>query len=265
MTVNFHKSGLNDAKNLINAYLQTLTGIIDDYWEEHIIDADIYEICNSNDAIGCFSIYGNNKISMFYLKPNWMYLAQSTFKRILSEYCIQTAFVTTCDMLFLNMCIDYHKEIKPQAYFIGGIPVMDIREPEYKRELISEIKAEEIEAINKKTDNFYDFASEETYATCGHKIYRLAENGVDLGYGNYNPCKLNPQYYACGMVTLPEHRNKGVGRSILIHLASIVKEAGHIPVFGLGYGNTLSKKTIESAGWYNSVRLLNVSFINGGI
>ena len=260
MNISFQKSNLNEIKPLMSEYLNSLTGVTEDFWEEHIINADTYRINDNQEPVGCFSIFGNDKITMFYVLHDYLNNAQEIFKRILEDYKIKTAFVATCDPLFLALCMDFHKKIELQAYFFDGTKEVTVREPEYGRELISEIRPEEMPVITKKTDNFFEFPTQEIYEKSGYKIFRLSVGGEDLGYGIYGRNKLTPQYYACGMITLPEHRQKGVGRSLQIHLADIVRELGGIPISGCWYYNTNSKKTIESAGRYSSGRLLNVLF-----
>ena len=255
----FEKSDLQKAKPLLEEYLQSLTGVADDSWERHILEADIYEICDSTGAVGCFSIFGNERITMFYLRPAYIHLSQDIFKSILEKFSVKNAFVTTVDSLFLSLCMDFHKKIEMQAYFFDGECPRKVPAPEYGRELLMEVDPAEIPGINARTDNFFDFPAQ-WFETQAIKVYRLAKNGTDLGYGILCPNPLNPRYYSCGMVTLPEHRQKGVGRSIQIHLADICREKGAVPVSECWYCNTLSKKTIESAGRYSRIRLLKVWF-----
>lgn len=257
----FIKSDLKNIEPLFYEYLQTLTDVTDDFWEGDIIEADIYEIQKDESAIGFFSIANDKKLTSFYIYYDYLDKAQGIFKQILADYKIQTAFVTTCDKLFLNLCFDFHKKIEMQAYFFDGTKKIQVREPEYKREFISEIKPEEITELNSKTENFFGIESPEAYIKSGQKIFRLAENDEDLGYGVIFRKRLSPEYYDCGMVTLPEHRQKGVGRSLQIHMADIIRENGGIPVAGCLYNNINSKRTIESAGRFSNVRLLNVWFV----
>jgi len=262
--INFVKSDLPGIKVFLDEYLQSLTGVVDDFWESHILTADVYEISVDNEKIGCFAVFGVERLTVFYVRACYIYLAQDIFKRILSEFNIKDAFVTTVDSLFLALCMDFHKKIELQAYFFDGERSREVRSPEYGRESLSEVNSAEIPKINVKTDNFFNYPAE-AYDDPEFKVYRLSEDGVDLGYGVLYPNPLSPNYYACGMVTLPEHRKKGVGRSIQIHLADICEEKGEIPVSGCWYYNTLSKKTIESAGRHSRIRLLRVLFHEGGV
>lgn len=63
-----------------------------------------------------------------------------------------------------------------------------------------------------------------------------------------------------GNYVLPEHRRKGVSRSILINLGKIALEQGFIPVAGCWYGNTESIATLTSAGYIPENRIFYVRF-----
>lgn len=159
----FIKSDLKNIEPLFDEYLQTLTDVTDDFWEGDIIKADIYEIQKDESAIGFFSIANDKKLTSFYIYYDYLDKAQGIFKQILADYKIQTAFVTTCDKLFLNLCFDFNKKIEMQAYFFDGTKKIQVREPEYKREFISEIKPEEITELNSKKENFFGIKSPEAY------------------------------------------------------------------------------------------------------
>ena len=129
--INFIKSNTQEINPLLNEYLNTLIGVVDDFWEEHILTASIYLICEDDKSIGCFAIYKNEKVTMFYICPAYIRMAQDIFKKILSDFNARTAFVATCDRLFLNLCMDFHKKIEMQAYFFkyGTIPRLHWRVP----------------------------------------------------------------------------------------------------------------------------------------
>jgi len=256
----FHRSALQAIEPLLEQYLKSLTGPVEDYWEDHILSGDLYEIRDGSTPAGCFAIFEGRRLTMFYVTPAYLHEAQEIFKRVLREFHVKKAFVATSDPLFLALCLDFHRKIKGQGYFFAGEQTRSVREPEYTRECVSEIAPEEIDEVNRKTDGFFSFASRETVISGRFNIFRLSENGMDFGYGVSVPLRLIPGYHAIGMVTLPEHRRKGVGRSVLIHMADMARENGCVPISGCAYGNRLSKRTIESSGRCSTVRLLDVTF-----
>jgi len=260
MSLSFREDNSSNKISIIAGYSEHLTGVTDDFWEGHIVDAHFFSIQSDENSIGYFSIYGGSKITAFYMEAKYLYMAQEAFKRILDEFSIETAFVATCDELFLSLCLDFHKSIELQAYFFDGSICHDVKSPEYDRAGLSEIRPEEIDAVNQQTDGFFSNTTREQLENRECVIYRMTNNNDVLGYGVIVPDKTRPQLWACGMIVLTAYRQKGIGRSIQIHLGDICRENGKIPISGCWYYNHLSKKTIESAGRYTKTRLLNVKF-----
>ena len=251
--IKFIKSSIQGINPLLKEYLQSLTGVVDDFFEEHILTADIYLIQKDEKAIGCFAIHNKDKITMFYIRREDVHMAQDIFKRVLSDFCVQTAFVATCDLLFLNLCMDFHKKVELQAYFFkrsGNI----VRSQEFSRNLLRlAVPGDEAEILDSEnvTENI----------ALG-KYYVMRENGVLVGQGFFNMLTLIPGSASIGMSVHPDFRRKGVGRSIIMHLADICREKGVTPHCGCWYYNHNSKATLESAGFVAQTRLLNVFFKN---
>jgi hypothetical protein len=260
LNYNIRKSTLQEIEPLMKEYFKTLNGVTDDFWEHHILSADVYLVLLDHHSIGYFTIYNKEKITQFYIQEKHINLAQPIFKQLLEEYKIKTAFVATCDQLFLSLCLDYHSRIEKQAYFFDGTVTAEVKAPEYKRELFFGVKPEELEEVKEKTGDFFDFVTLKQLEAKDVMLYKLCDNDEVLGYGIAVPNKLQTQYWAVGMIVLEKNRCKGVGRSIQLHLADITRENGHIPISGCWYYNHLSKKTIESAGRYSKTRLLNIIF-----
>ena len=210
--------------------------------------------------IGYFAIFKQEKMTQFFLQEQYLYLAQTIFKQVLEEYSVKTAFVTTGDQLFLSLCMDFHTKIELQAYFFDGTTIEEVKASEYSRENFYEVKPEELDEVISKTGDFFETIEKEQLVTGEVKLYKQCEKDEVLGYGIIVPNKLLTQYWPVGMIVLERNRCKGVGRSIQMHLANIVRENGYIPISGCWYYNHLSKKTIESAGRYSKTRLLNVIF-----
>jgi hypothetical protein len=61
---------------------------------------------------GFFTITEEAKITSFYLNRAYYPIAQPVFKAALEEYRVKTAYVLTCDELFLSLCLDFHQRIE---------------------------------------------------------------------------------------------------------------------------------------------------------
>lgn len=262
MKKDYLKTNILEVKNLVTDYLDTLTGVMDDFVESHMLEAEWYKINIDNDTVGFFTLFkelDGLKITSFFLKQDYYLYAQDTFKDILTEFKIKTAYVLTCDELFLSLCLDNHKKILMQAYMFNGNFNKDKKELKYPRCCFVKVSADEMESVRSLTGDFFDEFIIEDFNE-KYYLYCLKENNIPLGYGVIVPNKIQKEYWACGMITLDEHRNKGVGRSIQVHLGDICRENNAVPISGCWYYNHLSKKTIESSGRYTKTRLLNVLF-----
>lgn len=84
----------------------------------------------------------------------------------------------------------------------------------------------------------------------------------ELGYKNDSFHKMinNQKNVDVGNFTLPQHRRKGVGRSIMINLSKIAIQQGLIPVAGCWYGNTESISTLTSSGFIPENRIFYIRF-----
>lgn len=260
MNYEIRKTTMGKVMVLFEDYRKTLRGVVDDFWEEHITKAGFYEIIVSNKGIGYFAIYNQDKITQFYIENEFVNLSQQIFKEILARYNIKTAYVSTGDQLFLSLCLDFHSKIDLQAYFFDGSVLCEVRPPEFNRACLFSIQSNELEVVKAKTGDFFDSVSGSDIDSGVVKLYQLCVNDEVLGYGIIVPNRLVTQFWACGMITLENKRQNGVGRSIQIHLGDICRENGFVPISGCWYHNHLSKKTIESAGRYSKTRLLNVVF-----
>lgn len=251
MNIRFVKNEAGANLQQLMDYAAQLTGIGDDFWEEHILNGVHYSILSNDAEIGYFTLFGNEKLTSFHMINSCLKLAQTIFRQILNDFCVKTAFVATCDELFLSLCMDNHKSIEMQAYFFEHSGA-SARPPEWGRELIKPAVMEDVKDI-------LDTEYVEENIRAG-RYYVMRENGVFLGQGFFHPDTLAPTQASIGMSVHTDHRCKGVGRSIIMHLTEISREKRFTPVCGCWYYNHNSKLTLESAGFVSKMRLLNVHF-----
>lgn len=258
MDHNFTQTSLKDLEPLFDGYLGTLNGVTDGFWESHVLHSEFYQIEADGTSIGYYAVYCENEqrmLTQFYVKEAFIPIAQPIFREVLEKHQIKAAYAPTCDELFLSLCLDHHKKIELQAYFFGSDAQRSVRGPEYERICFSSVPESEYDDMNERTNRFF-----EDPVSNGGMIYKLCSGGVVLGYGQIIPCELRAEFWDIGMIVLEQHRQKGAGRSLIMHLADICRENGHIPVAGCWYYNHNSKRTLESGGMYTKTRLLHVMF-----
>ena len=215
--------------------------------------------------VGFCSLYQSNEltyITSFYIKPEEIIHAQEIMKKVITTYNVTKAYVTTCDELFLSVCLDYHEKIELQAYFFDGTMEHPVRQAEFDMPCMRKVSVEEMPGIRAITGDFYDSFSDTMIQNNECELYRIVSDDVTLGVGVMVPNKLATGYVACGEIVLEEHRRKGVARSLQLNMSKICRDRGLIPIGGCWYYNEYSKKTFDSCGRYSKTRLLNVTFRN---
>ncbi len=254
--IRYIKSSLEENDEFFEMYINSLSSRYDDFLEEHILASDIYAMYINDVHTGYFGVYMNKMITQFVMPLSELRHAQSIFADILKVYEIKNAFVPTCDELFLSLCLDKYRKINMQAYFFeeSGKPV---RPAEYSRELLYPATLDDLDEITSITGDFVDRHEERIKK---EQLYVLRENGEFLGMGIIVDNVIMKNCKGTGMFTNEKYRQKGIGRSILLHLKDICHTAGITPVPGCWYYNHNSKRTLESAGYTTRTRLLNIEF-----
>lgn len=256
MMLDFRRSSLTDNGEFFEEYLHSLSGVYDDFLEDHILASQIYSIYIDNVHCGYFGIYERELLTQFFMVRSMLRLGQRVFKEILSQFPIKSAFVPTCDELFLSHALDCHRKVNFQAYFFQATD-SPIRLPAYGRDLLQLAVPADIPEIVAITG---DFVNNHQAMIDQGQLYILRENGEFLGLGIVVENRIMKNCCGTGMFTNEKHRHKGVGRSIIIHLRQICEARGKTVVPGCWYYNEASKRTLESAGYVSKTRLLRIEF-----
>jgi GNAT superfamily N-acetyltransferase len=249
-------SSLQEQHEFFEHYVNGLSARYDDFLEYHILNSTIYSVHIDGIHSGYFGIYDNNMLTQFFM-PVWAYKhAQAVFSEVLKEYEIKHAFVPTCDETFLSLCLDKHCKVNLQAYFFEESH-KPVRSPEYPREMLQLAELSDLGEIKQITGDFVDKHEERIK---DKQLYILREHGTFLGLGIMVNNIIMKYCRGTGMFTNEKFRQKGVGRSIILHLKDICHENGFIPLPGCWYYNHNSKRTLESAGYISKTRLLKIDF-----
>ena len=85
------KTTLENSHSIFDQYLKSITGVNDDFWEEHILDSQIYDIQTDGHYIGIVGIHQNTNMTFFYVPPAETRYAQPAFSATL-----ETPHATIC-------------------------------------------------------------------------------------------------------------------------------------------------------------------------
>ncbi len=249
------KTTVQDKLNDYINYTKTLR-LIDTYWEDYILESQTYSIEIDEQYAGCFSIHSQeNMLTSFFIKDEYVIFSQAVFLDILEKYQVKFAYVVTSDELFLSVAMDNHKKVELQAYFFDDsfVPKNPCKYPIYLLKQANKSDYNELKALD-----FFDNLDLEDETDIKYVMRDC--NGNLMGAGHIQTMLLAPKWGACGMITAENYRQKGVGKSIIMHLKQICMERELIPIAGCWYYNHNSKRTLESCGFSSRTRLLKIHF-----
>lgn len=256
--ITFEKTTVDDTLTLYLKYTASLR-LVDTFWEDNILEAQIYSILCDGSVVGCFSILSNgNMLTSFLLNDSYVRLAQEIFLEIISAFSPCAAFVATNEELFLALCLEHQANVELQAFFFDYSDTKPSSSaPAHPASWISEATDDDLPDLL-PLDFFHPLAIGNPEDTV--YVLRNPDTNKFLGAGHIARMQLARQWGAVGMVTHPDYRKQGVGRSIIIHLTQIAALHGLIPIAGCWSKNLASKNTLESCGYTSKTRLLKVFF-----
>lgn len=253
--LDYKKVPLNEINTLFEEYVASLSGVYDDFLETHILDSDFYMMSYHGEEIGYFAIFEETLLTQFFVTRTALHLAQGCFKSLLEKFNVTHGFVPTCDELFLSLSMDFHKKIDPQAYFFT-LTGRDVKPPVYPKSMLRLASLSDVANIKALSGDFF---SELYQNVSDRKIYILEDDEI-YGFGIMETNRIHKFCRGIGMFTVEKHRQKGVGRSIILHLKDLCKTLDYQALPGCWYHNYNSKRTLESCGFASKTRLLKVEF-----
>ncbi|MGI6238176.1 MAG: GNAT family N-acetyltransferase [Christensenellales bacterium] len=255
------KADWADMPGLIEAYLGETGRRNDGFWDDGIYAAQPYMMTLGGEPAGFFAVGawdGAPMLRAFYMPRALRYLAQEQFARVVSEFGIERAMAASNDELLLCLSFERMREtggrFEMQAYNLTYDAPR--RAAEFGADCFMRVPEDAYPAMHAESENqWYDGVIPE-----GAQFYRAVQGEQTLGYGAIYPRRLDKGSADVGNYVIARYRQRGVGRSILIHLANLVRASGKQPTAGCWYYNHASIRTLMSAGFVPDVRLFNVQF-----
>lgn len=260
ITVN--KTKWDEIQNLYTDYFDELGYKNDGFHNSMMFEGEPYLIICNDEESGFFSV-GNswdngNMLRGFYVIPSKRRASIEIFNKVMDDFQIEAALVASNDSHYVGLAFEKMNALKTffdmQAFnFIYGEPE---REAEYGMDCVKEVSPSEYELMNTLTEKQW----EGCFENGNFKFYKITNNNETLGYGGIGKMINNQKNVDVGNFTLPQHRRKGVGRSIMINLSKIAIQQGLIPIAGCWHGNAESIATLISSGFIPENRIFYVRF-----
>lgn len=249
---------------VLSEYRDYAAGIrlADTYWESLVREAAVYRMEENRETLGYASVCTredweeNGYLTSFFVREPARHRAAALFAELLRRLRPAGAYVVTGDELLLSLCADVQKSMRTRALFFDYAPHAGIRPAEFPAALLR--RAQESDLPDLEASGFYESPVRDTPE---NRLYVLRDAGGHyLGTGHIARMQLERRVGAVGMCTAPEHRNRGVGRSIILALTAIAREEGLLPIAGCLGTNTASRATLESCGFVSRTRYLKFEF-----
>ncbi len=240
----------------VKQHLEALPSRIDSFLEDHILASNHYLIDVSGESAGFASIRGENLITQFHLEPRFRRHGQAVFARLRRLEKVQSAFIPTCDELFLSHAIDDYRQLAKQAYFFAvddnGSP------PSIDRECSIQVATSaDLDLIALESGDFFDQLGRHINAG---QIFLTRRRDEIVGFGIMERSTIYEAIASVGMYTIERFRHGGVGTATIASLIAECRRRGITPIAGCWYYNHNSKRTLEKAGMHTPARLLKIDY-----
>jgi len=250
-------------------YFSHTTAPLDGMWHFGFAPmAQHFGFYEHDQLVGFCCINSEGYLLQYYLSPHATTSADDLFALIAQDNsnvigAISGAFVSTCDLKFLSMCLDNNTSVKVNALMYCGI-----HEAPSKAANLSLVEASE-----DQLDIFVDFAAHAIGAPkewltsyFGHLIARQElfgywEEGQLVASGECRKFDEHQTEYAdLGIIVSPDYRGQGVATEVLRALTLRATSQGLTPMCSTEKTNIAAQKAIAKAGLLTDHRLLQVEF-----
>ncbi len=219
---------------------------------------DVHVFSYEGQSIGyCCVDQSKGLLLQFCIAERFSRFAVESFEKMLGEFQIKLAYVTTRDPLALSLALTFQKKVTLESYlfvhaFDTDIPLVDFTDPDFRK-----AQAADAAAVRETSGDFFgDVDSEIT----GGKLFVLKAANDLLGIGYLSGQYCNEGSTNLGMFTNPKFRRRNIGSYILQKLVGISRENRLAPIAACYHSNIESKRTLEKAGFVSRDRMFIVSF-----
>lgn len=244
------QSNLEAIKEIIKSHIDSLPYPMDSWLEDRLLESVIYKLMYEDRCIGYAGII-KETLQFFHVLREYFRYAPDLLERIVSEKSIKRVFVMTQDSLSSALLIEWDFNKEKQACWFTDSGRLE-KTPELKNVVFKVAVDNDILRIRKVCGDFFDeasggFSSLEERIAAG-TIFVLEHNEDLWGCGIVEKGLFCTNHVSIGMYTNPQYRKKGVAKTILLNLKEWAYKNKLKPVAGCWYYNTLSRKSLESAG-----------------
>ena len=256
-----------DSADLIalkKAYVAHLPSPLDGMWECFVSMADHYCITSEDKVIGYCVLNSDHKLLQYSVEGG--HDASMIFNQIINERKVVGAFVTTCEHLYLSLCMDHQKSVNVKAlqyHFEQDATLRAVNfPPQSDFRLIEDPELAVAVGFGVKTlgadpdwleGYFADLIKREA-------LFGLWQGDNLMATGECRVSETQKPYADLGMVVSESHRRQGIASNILRQLLYQCRERGLRAICSTEFHNMAAQKAIVKAGFISHHRILDVLF-----
>ena len=211
----------SDIESLYDLFYQSITIPFDGMWDEIIGYTQHWQISSQDQPIGFFALNTNNVLLNFFIKQEYLPLADDIFQQVLTKQIIKQAMVSTNNPVFMSICLDVAKSVHPHSYLfedaqrvtleppkLAGIskPVLNTAQQE-DFEVAVEFCVQTIAPPREWLEGYYQrlIDRQELF------LWQDAANNQILGVCEARKSDTQPGVGDVGMIVSKNYRKQGVG------------------------------------------------------
>jgi predicted acetyltransferase len=264
---------LSEISDWKQAYLRTLVGPMDGYWETAVIGlAPHYIMWKGGKRVGYFAVQ-KGRLLQFFVVDAALPEVPALFADVLTSANIHSAAVSTIEPAFLALCLDRQTAVSVNSYLFQDHhtvhPTLSAYpQAEFRPGTMADI--DQLVQFYHENDEYEDTEAIETGAG-GHEpytrslveneqVFLLTNNDEILGIGECRISETQKPYADVGMIANNQYRRQGIGTFLLAQLKEYCYSLHVKPICSCTFDNMASRKTIEKAGFITQYRILDIQF-----
>lgn len=250
-SLEFLQSTLEDIRGLVEKHIHGLSYPMDSWLEERLLESALYRIVHNGNVIGYAGLI-KDTLHFFYVEPEHFRYAPAALEQLVGEEAIKRVFVMSQDSMLCALISEWDFEKEMAACWFSDAGGATESDSSTSRARFRAAIDSDVDRIREISGDFFDevssgFSSLEERVAAG-MIFVLEDGDALLGCGIAEKSRLSGEFVSIGMFVNRRYRRMGAARTVLLHLKDWAYRHDLVPVAGCWYYNTLSRKSLESAG-----------------
>jgi GNAT superfamily N-acetyltransferase len=247
-------ASLADVAPLRAARVESLTALPELFVEACVRRSAVYAI-EREGVVGYLTARDGTLTELFVVPEHRTYV-DAVLEQSIAPLGLGHAWATTFDPLALAACTSAPRAFEVLGYGFRTLALAAIRTPDPlpSERLATPADVDRVGEAN-HPDVFDDPAEIAEWVANGRVTLFELPDGV-AGFGLCTPA--GPETFACdvGVRVCPPHQRRGLGAWIVQRMAVRARSLGLVPTAGCASDNTVSRRTLERAGFVADHRLL---------